>query len=288
MLPGFRFLFAAMMLSMSLLVFGLGAAALLRAAHESFATNPSWHAAPEVAFAQRPETTPPVLATLRVDTTAIEKAPIEKPIDPAKVGAAPADRPASPVEAAASEQVVASKPTETLVVEAAKPDGAAVNMPAGENPPPAEAMLAAAEATAAEIKTAATTVSETPPANNEPAIPPSISPSTVNPATTDPTVLNPTTAAPATAEEADSATTKIATLGGPPVDIADIAPAAGTRTARSDRVRPDPTVMRKRLQARRLMQRRRLAARARLAAQAQQQLQANPFGQQPLTTVAPR
>ena len=44
MLPGFRFLFAAIVLSMSILVFGLGAAALLRAAHEEFASNPSWHA----------------------------------------------------------------------------------------------------------------------------------------------------------------------------------------------------------------------------------------------------
>src|ERR1700748_1607454 len=57
MLPGFRFLFAAIMLSMSLLIFGLGAAALLRAAHESFASNTSWRGAPEVPFAQRPDTT---------------------------------------------------------------------------------------------------------------------------------------------------------------------------------------------------------------------------------------
>ncbi len=73
MLPGFRFLFAAIMLSMSLLVFGLGAAALLRAAHEEFATNPSWRAAPEVMFAQPAETTRPVLAMLRVDMPAAEK-----------------------------------------------------------------------------------------------------------------------------------------------------------------------------------------------------------------------
>src|ERR1700759_52747 len=73
MLPGFRFLFAATMLAMSLLIFGLGAAALLRAAHESFASNSSWHAAPEVPFAQRPDTTMPVLAALRVEPSAFEK-----------------------------------------------------------------------------------------------------------------------------------------------------------------------------------------------------------------------
>ena len=42
MLPGIRFLFAAILLSISIVVFGLGAAALLRAAHEDFASNPSW------------------------------------------------------------------------------------------------------------------------------------------------------------------------------------------------------------------------------------------------------
>ena len=55
MLPGFRFLFAAIVLSMSILVFGLGAAALLRAAHEQFASNPSWRAAPEAMFANDPK-----------------------------------------------------------------------------------------------------------------------------------------------------------------------------------------------------------------------------------------
>ena len=47
MLPGFRFLFAAIVLSMSVLIFGLGAAALLRAAHEEFASIPSRRALPE-------------------------------------------------------------------------------------------------------------------------------------------------------------------------------------------------------------------------------------------------
>ena len=62
MLPGFRFLFAAIMLSMSLLIFGLGAAALLRSAHEEFASNPAWRATPEVTYAPTGEATGPVLA----------------------------------------------------------------------------------------------------------------------------------------------------------------------------------------------------------------------------------
>ena len=74
MLPGFRFLFAAIVLSMSVLVFGLGAAALLRAAHEEFASTPSWRRGPgaEICPAERaPEEAPdeamPVLAMLRVE-----------------------------------------------------------------------------------------------------------------------------------------------------------------------------------------------------------------------------
>jgi len=80
MLPGFRFLFAAIVLSMSILVFGLGAAALLRAAHEQFANNSSWRGAPEAMFAQRAETTSPVLALLRVDPAAAgQKRPDDVP-----------------------------------------------------------------------------------------------------------------------------------------------------------------------------------------------------------------
>ncbi|MBR0810685.1 hypothetical protein JQ544_04070 [Bradyrhizobium diazoefficiens] len=68
MLPGFRFLFAAILLSTSLLVFGLGAAALLRASHEQYANNPSWRNGPqEQRFAQAPEPASPVLAVLRVE-----------------------------------------------------------------------------------------------------------------------------------------------------------------------------------------------------------------------------
>src|SRR5258707_9171163 len=72
MLPGFRFLFAAIVLSLSILVFGLGAAALLRAAHEEFASTPSWRAAPETMFAQQSEAARPTLTMLRVDPPAAE------------------------------------------------------------------------------------------------------------------------------------------------------------------------------------------------------------------------
>ena len=74
MLPGFRFLFAAILLSMSILIFGLGAAALLRAAHEEFASNPTWRAPPETVFAHESEPAKPVLATLVVEPAPAQQA----------------------------------------------------------------------------------------------------------------------------------------------------------------------------------------------------------------------
>ncbi|MCP3472509.1 hypothetical protein NLM33_19540 [Bradyrhizobium sp. CCGUVB1N3] len=68
MLPGFRFLLAAILLSTSILVFGLGAAALLRATHEQFVSNPSWRNGPqEQVFAQASEPAQPVLAVFRAE-----------------------------------------------------------------------------------------------------------------------------------------------------------------------------------------------------------------------------
>ena len=79
MLPGFRFLFAAIVLSMSVLVFGLGAAALLRTAHEEFANLPSRRAPPEQVFAKQNETPVTTLALLRFDPPVAEKVPDDAP-----------------------------------------------------------------------------------------------------------------------------------------------------------------------------------------------------------------
>src|ERR1700749_3001338 len=103
MLPGFRFLFAAVALSVSILIFGLGAAALLRAAHEEFASNPSWRTAPEPpVLAQQPDTTNPVLAMGRV-----EQPPAPKPAEPV---AADVRTPAPTDQAAAAQPATAATP----------------------------------------------------------------------------------------------------------------------------------------------------------------------------------
>jgi hypothetical protein len=80
MLPGFRFLLAATFLSGSMLVFGLGAAAMLRAAHEEFASNPSWRAAPEPRFTESERAARPNLAMLRLEPR-LEKGPGQKTAD---------------------------------------------------------------------------------------------------------------------------------------------------------------------------------------------------------------
>lgn len=66
MLPGFRSLFVAVTLAISMLIFGLGAAALLRATHEEFASLPL-KPIPEVTFGSK-EADQPTLAVLQVDT----------------------------------------------------------------------------------------------------------------------------------------------------------------------------------------------------------------------------
>jgi hypothetical protein len=278
MLPGFRFLFAAIMLSMSLLIFGLGAAALLRAAHQSFASNSSWRAAPEVPFAQHPDTTPPVLATLRVEPNAFSKANEQTP-----VAVAPAREEPSAAEPIKSDQVATLRPAETPLVEAAKPVELPTSMPAAENPPAAEvapspaasspAVSATEAAAAADERKVATAAisdksepikSEPAPAHAEPVFAPPTSQIIVTPETT------------ATTPAGSLAATKIATLGGPPVDVTDDASALEIRLVKLPRARPDTSAIKTRVQARRATHRRRLALRARLMLQQQQ---VNPFGQ---------
>src|SRR5262249_35586286 len=103
MLPGFRFLLAATFLSGSMMVFGLGAAAVLRAAHEEFAYNPSWRAPPEPKFTQSEGAARPNLAMLRVEPRPVQVSD-QKPAD--VTANTPADLPsgmAEPVVGAAPE-----------------------------------------------------------------------------------------------------------------------------------------------------------------------------------------
>src|ERR1700761_6489691 len=146
MLPGFRFLFAAIILSTSILIFGLGAAALLRTAHEEFASAPTWQPAPETRFEQTGDATKdatgPVLALLRVD--AAPKVEMLMPDADLNADAAPNKSQGVPAEPAATRPPEAaeiaelphqpSPPTEAAKPEAPVADTAAAKSPAAYNP----------------------------------------------------------------------------------------------------------------------------------------------------------
>ena len=245
MLPGFRFLVAAIVLSMSILVFGLGAAALLRAAHEEVASRPSWRAAPETVFAQQNEVTQPVLAMLRLEPPAEQKAP--EPI-------ATVDAPTEPITATPAEpvKIAALKPDSPPPAEPAAPEMPVPEIAAQGNAAPTQADAPAA---ADETKIAAT--EPVPSLVNETAVPePAIAP---------------------VSQDTGIASTKIATLNGPPVTI-EPQPSAKKLDAK-----PDRSAIKKRQQARRAAHRRKIAARARTAQQVPQQPAADPFSQPTIT-----
>jgi hypothetical protein len=248
MLPGLRFLFAATVLTMSILIFGLGAAALLRAAHEEVASTPSRRVMPETIFAAPIEAARPTLALLRVEPLAVEPKPADN-VAVAEPAAQPADA------SMPADRIAALKPEDTASPDAVKPE-----IPPAQAPTEAEAAPAAADAPAP--------AGETRMASTEP-----VAAALKEAASTAPEQAS----APASAD-ADMAATKIATLGGPPVAIETLPPAkAAGATA-------DQSAVKKRLQAQRAKERRRIAQRARLARQAQQA--ADPFSQPTITTRA--
>ena len=269
MLPGFRFLFAAIALSVSILIFGLGAAALLRAAHEEFASNPTWRAAPEPRFAQQIEPSQPVLAVLRVEP----QPSAQKAADPR-----PAEVPASlpPPESAAgeTEAVVSPAPDAEKVAALSTPDALPSTEAAKTDAAPAEAPVASdpAPAPAEEMKVA--TAEEAKPSASGAS--PALEAAKSEPADTDVAKAepaNPELAVTSSMLATDPAMTKVATLGGPPVANESAAPKkeAGATA--------EPSVEKARLRARaRARARRRLAARARLARQQQAAAQLQPLG----------
>lgn len=122
MLPGFRFLFAAIVLTISTLIFCLGAAALLRASHETFASLPVLPSAPTLppaatADASPHDAAPPTLALLRVDTPELEAAAAPRPVP------APVSEPALP--APEVRQTVTAPPPPDIAASEPKPAPAA-------------------------------------------------------------------------------------------------------------------------------------------------------------------
>ncbi|MEA2862677.1 MAG: hypothetical protein QOC84_633 [Bradyrhizobium sp.] len=272
MLPGFRFLFAAVMVSMSILIFGLGAAALLRAAHEEVASNPAWHSGPATLFAQQGEATGAVLALLRVEPPAEPKAPDNAPAADAPVAAVPeppqepdavVPAPEAIVPAPEPQRLAALKPEEPSPPEAAKPEIPIPEAPAPHSEPvPAQTDAPAA---AGETKIAAI----------QPEVTEPVSPLADQNATT---AYEPMTVP--GLPGAKTASTKVAALGHARAKV------AAPRHAKTASAKHDTTVnasaeakeKEKRLQELRAKRRRIAAARARIARQQAEQLQpANPF-----------
>jgi hypothetical protein len=256
MLPGFRFLLAATVLAISMLIFGLGAAALLRAAHEEFASIPSRRALPEVMFTQQSDDRA-TLAILRVESSADEQIPGLPATDNVQ-SAAQVEQ--SAIAAAASEpethatdpdKIAAltgvATPAENSPPESAKPETSTPEHPIqAETPAQSDTPSSAADSSAAETKIAA--IADTPVVPNPIAM------------------AAPDQAAAAVEDSTKIAETRIATLGGPPVSI---------ETQTSSKL--VTAVARKSAPARRVAKRRKIAPRARLALPAPQR-PANPFG----------
>jgi hypothetical protein len=248
MLPGFRFLIAAIVLSMSMLIFGLGAAALLRAAHEEFASIPSRRPPPETLFAQRDDAGP-TLALARIEPSAADQ----------KAAMATELSDSAPDQAA----IVSAPPEpEQPAKEADKePDKIATLIDAAM--PAKDSLLASTSEIPVQIETSAEDDSPSPVAETKLASSAEVTPT---PSPDQVTATAPNQEA-APVESTGIAETRIATLGGPPVTIETPAPA-----------KIAPSVVRKSAQAKRVVKRRRVAARAR-PTQPIAQRPADPFGQ---------
>ncbi len=124
MLPGFRILFGTVILSVSLLIFALGAAALLRSAHDNFASQPNWRSSVDVAtlLTTAPAPAAPSLAMLRVEPE-LPKETASKPAMemPPPAGPTPSVRPPAEakMDAPVADTLAAEKPPVTKALNAA-------------------------------------------------------------------------------------------------------------------------------------------------------------------------
>jgi hypothetical protein len=292
MLPGFRFLLAAIVLSTSILIFGLGAAALLRAAHEQFAGTPYLRASPETSFTQQAESLRPVLSLLRAEPPRVDKVEDASEVNvsevPAEVAvnmAVPEQVPAKPerneqasLAPSAFESVAEPKREETSPPETVKtelptmPAQASAQTPVAAAPSDVlspHAFTIVAQVSANEARFAS--------GNNAAKIP--VGPAANETITEADVAASLQESAPASPESESALTKMIANLDTPSVTI------DSKLLTQAASAKPDKDALKKRLQARRAAYRRRIAA----ARARQMQLTpqpailpfAQPFNQQP-------
>lgn len=305
MLPGFRFLFAAIVLSMSILIFGLGAVALLRTAHEEFASTPAWYPAPEARLAQDGAAAKPVLAMLRVDDAPKSEQPAPTAGQPTmdnlptaaeQAAVVPAEQTASAaVEQTAvaptepqppSDRIAALQPQdsapEATGPQAVAPEATTSETMAPENPPRPEAAPSPADAVApAEATKVAAIEPAAPPARDAaPVVSPDAAPTTLDGLAPQVPPAPEQASAPASSG-GDGTSTKIATLGGPPVDITT------ESKAKAANAKPDQSAIRKRAQALLVARRRRIAAAHARMARLVAQRPMDPFAQSLIPAAQP-
>jgi hypothetical protein len=241
MLPGFRFLFVAIVLSMSVLVFGLGAATLFRAAHQEFASTPSWRAAPETMFAQQPEEAP-TLAMLRVDASpatgpkaAMDVAPVVTAVQQPTLNTTPIVAAAEPkgpdLSAVPPPKQPAADTAPTPVVRAPPTATMAAPTEAAPAPKPPETTSAMTPETTPTTPTSVATTSAPKPENAP-------SPQTAN-AAAQAALASAEHAAPATPDTVKVATTEPTALPEAKLASTEQAPAPVDATAPT---RPEPAV----------------------------------------------
>jgi len=293
MLPGFRILCATTVLAISILVFGLGAAALLRAAHEEFASLPSWRLAqqpPLTPQVPRPEITP-VLAMLRIEAPGTKPLPETLRREVALPEPAPQQPAASQVMPA---EVLDTKPAETTVTPdngsaVAEPDEAAstpvtdqvatLNAPQPGIEPPAKPVVPGEEANGPDVKTPDVTVPES--KVIEPAQPPSAeTPAEPKASESKVSELKASESKPAESSDARPSPPKpqVTEASEPLSTLASI---ERSSEATASATEPKPVVKRVRRPSARAIAQRRQAARARAEARAQAaerlRQQQNPF-----------
>ncbi|QUS38925.1 hypothetical protein RPMA_08870 [Tardiphaga alba] len=226
MLPGIRFLCAAVILAVSLVVFGMGAAALLRSAHEEFASLPNRRPPPATVFSRQPEPTP-TLAMLRVE-----------PRLPEVTAPAAPEQTAVPVTEV-KEPTPAPERVATAVAPVPEPEVTAAQPPAAEPEKPAAVEVAVARPSEADAVVAAAPVETPLPAEVAPQTPPASEPETTA------SISLPSTAtimdmpnATLTAEDAKLSSSKVAVLGGPPIDTEPVPLPNARPTAETPKAKP--------------------------------------------------
>lgn len=255
MLPGIRFLCVAVVFAVSLVIFGMGAAALLRSAHEEFASLPNRRPPPATVFSRQPEPTP-TLAMLRLEPHTPETA------EPVAAPMVEASEPAAPVEPIKAEMKPAPETTPIAAVAAATEPETPVLI-ADVPPPPVEP--------ATVVATVAVEAPE--PAPVAPETTPAAAPETTASISLPTATIMELPTATLTEEDAQLSSSKVAVLGGPPIDTGPVPLPNSRPTAEPPKAKPAKKVVKKPV-----VKRPRVAARVAPAAPPVAQQQNDPFG----------